>query len=295
MAALDAAAVKAGDPSGQAREILDLPVHLQDALWRVESASLTRKASAGLALCGVGGFGIGGLLAVAAIGDRATAPLTLADGGLPSSVGADWTVLLSSYSGADEAVLAAWDAATERGAHRIVCTTGGALAERARAEGVPVIPVPGGFRPRAAAGYATVVAMEVARLAGAAPSLADEINDAAVAMRGWGAAWGPDAPDDAPPKALAQAVSGRIPVAIGGAPAYRFKCQINENAGLPAFWGAPSDVLTDAFVPVVFGEGDGLHVEAQGTSPIERLLSLVHQGDLASLYLAVLAGHDPGQ
>jgi len=34
---LDAVAVRACDPTGQAAEMLDLPTHLRDALWRVES------------------------------------------------------------------------------------------------------------------------------------------------------------------------------------------------------------------------------------------------------------------
>ena len=65
------------------------------------------------------------------------------------------------------------------GARRIVCTTGGALAEHARAEGVPVIPLPGAYQPRAAVGYALVVALEVAALAGVAEPLHTEIDVAA--------------------------------------------------------------------------------------------------------------------
>ena len=62
------------------------------------------------------------------------------------------------------------------GAPRLVATTGGALAERAREDGVPVIPLPGGFQPRAAVGYSLVAALEAAALCGAAPSLRDEIE-----------------------------------------------------------------------------------------------------------------------
>ena len=76
-------------------------------------------------------------------------------------------VLCSSYSGNTEETLSGYDDAPERGAPRIVATTGGALAERARRDGVPVIPLPGGFQPRAAVGYGLVSALEVAALAGA--------------------------------------------------------------------------------------------------------------------------------
>ncbi len=51
VATLDAGAVAAVDSTGQASEILDLPVHLSDALWRVDSAALSpadrRAAHAG--------------------------------------------------------------------------------------------------------------------------------------------------------------------------------------------------------------------------------------------------------
>ena len=45
---------------------------------------------------------------------------------------------------------------------------------------------------------------------------------------------------------------------------------------------------------LVAGEGVETHVvRSTGTSPLARLLSLVHFGDWMSLYLAVLAGVDP--
>ena len=50
---------------------------------------------------------------------------------------------------------------------------------------------------------------------------------------------GPDGPEDGEAKALARRLHGTIPVIAGAelaaAAAYRWKCQINENAGLPAF------------------------------------------------------------
>ena len=48
------------------------------------------------------------------------------------------------------------------------------LCDAARAEDVPVIPLPGGFQPRAAVAYSTVVALEVAWLCGAGERLHDE-------------------------------------------------------------------------------------------------------------------------
>ena len=155
-------------------------------------------------------------------------------------------MLCSSYSGTTEETLSAYDDAAERGAPRLVATTGGPLAERARRDGVPVIPVPGGFQPRAAVGYALVAALEAAASCGAAPSLRDEVEAAAALAERLAAEWGPDGPEDGDAKALARRLHGTVPVIAGAelaaAAAYRWKCQINENAGLPAFAGAvPGD------------------------------------------------------
>ena len=56
-------------------DVLAQPGQIGDALWRVEAASLpSRRRSGGLVVCGMGGSAIGGDLAAAAIGDRATGP-----------------------------------------------------------------------------------------------------------------------------------------------------------------------------------------------------------------------------
>src|SRR5919206_340747 len=50
-----------------------------------------------------------------------------------------------------------------------------------------------------AVGYATVVALEAARLCGAAPDLRREVEAAAARVAREAEAWGPDGPDDAAP------------------------------------------------------------------------------------------------
>ena len=110
--------------------------------------------------------------------------------------------------------------------------------------------------------------------------------------------------------------------------AYRWKCQINENAKLPAFasalpeadhneicgWAAarelgpfsavlledpdahPRDVLRIELTAALASAGARVveRVPARGETPLERLVSLVLLGDLVSLYLAVLRGRRPG-
>ena len=76
---LSAEAIAAVDPTDQLGDVLGLPEHLRDALWRVESANLRPQDSpGGLVVAGMGGSAIGGLLALAALGDRASRPIVIA-------------------------------------------------------------------------------------------------------------------------------------------------------------------------------------------------------------------------
>ncbi len=333
-APLDRDAIAAVDSTRQLDDILSLPDHLRDALWRVESANLEpHDASAGLIVAGMGGSAVGGTLARAALGDRALRPIVVIRGyGLPPWTAPESTVLCSSYSGNTEETLAAYEAAGALGARRIVATTGGKLAAAAREDGVPVIPLPGGFQPRAAVGYSLVVALEVAALAGAGEGLHSEIDVAAARTEELIAAWGPGGIQEEIPQELARGLHGTVPQIAGSgltSPiAYRWKCQFNENAKIPAFahdipeldhneivgWDGAAEL---GKFSAVFLDDSDLHprirqrieltrgliageaastfkIESEGESATERLLSLVFLGDLVSLYLAVLRGVDPG-
>jgi glucose/mannose-6-phosphate isomerase len=330
---LDRDAVAAVDSTGQAAEILDLSAHLRDALWRVDSAGIKPIDTAGgLIVAGMGGSAVGGRLARGMIGARLRRPMTVSDGyALPGWTGPDTLVLCSSYSGTTEETLAAYDDAVERGAPRLVATTGGALGERARRDGVPVIPIPGGFQPRAAVGYSLVAALEAAALCGAAPPLRDDVEGAAALAAELAREWGPDGDEDNEAKQLARRLHGTVPVIagieLGAAAAYRWKCQINENSGLLAFAGAlpeldhnevvgwpsarelgrfaavflqdpaahPRDILRTQLTAEQARAGTDVVeiVQPRGETAMERLISHVLLGDLVSLYLAVLRGKDP--
>ncbi|WP_249021182.1 bifunctional phosphoglucose/phosphomannose isomerase [Conexibacter sp. S30A1] len=326
-------AVAEVDVSGQFREVLALPEHLRDALWRVESANLKPQDSpGGLVIAGVGGIVAGGALARAALGDGASRPIALArDYALPSWTTPDTTVLCASYSGETEETLAAYEAAQALGARTIVMTTGGRLAAQARAANVPVIPLPGGFEARATVGYSLVVALEVAALCGAGASMRAEVDVAAEHAERLAAAWEPASREDSLPKTLARGLYGTIPQIAGAsltAPvAYRWKTQINENAKTPAFSATLPELDHNELVgwegagslgpfSAVFLDDSDLHprvrqrieltrgliasrggatfrVESIGENRLQRLVSLVLLGDLVSLYLATLRGVDP--
>jgi len=332
LAGLDGARVRAVDSSRLIDDVVLLGHQLEDALWRAEAAGLPQRRAPALVVCGMGGSAIGADLARAIAGERLGGPLVTVRGDDPRpwlATGA--LVLCSSYSGATAETLACFDAARRAGADLVVATTGGPLAERARASGVPVIGIPQGLEPRCAVAYVIVAALAAAHSAGLVPDLADELAAAARTTTALAAQWGSDSPQDTGPKRLAGDLAGRVPVFHGigltAAPARRFKTQWNENAKLPAFWSElpeqnhneicawvgeaqmaglapvllasellapPSRVRLQATAEALERAGfTPLLVEGAGATRAEQILSLVLHGDLASVYAAVLAGRDP--
>ena len=306
-------------------DVLAQPVQLGDALWRVEAAQIPRRERAGgLVVCGMGGSAIGGDLAAAAIGARATRPVRTVRGYSPEPwLSADTLVLCASYSGRTEETLACFDAAGEAGAERVALTTGGPLAERARAEGVPVIGVPSGMQPRASVVYMTIAALECAALCGAVAPLREEIEAAAPTLQ--------ELAEDDEPNEIARALKDTLPVVHGAeitsAAARRWKSQLNENSKVAAFaselpeanhneiegwrWGHDHAPISAVFltaegqhprverrIDLTAGllEGQGVRVvrvAARGERAVAKVLSLVMLGDLVSVRLAELSGVAP--
>src|ERR687890_89688 len=195
--ALDRETIARIDVSDQLTDILAIPEHLRDALWKVESAGLEPWDSpGGIIVAGMGGSAIGGELARAIVGDHASRPLLTARAyGLPPWTTHETTVVCVSYSGDTEETLACYEAAGVIGARRVVVTSGGALADMARGDGVAVIPIAGGYQPRHAVAYMTVGVLEVAALAGVGPRMNSEIDVAADHLEELVIEWGPDATD----------------------------------------------------------------------------------------------------
>jgi glucose/mannose-6-phosphate isomerase len=328
---LDRETIGRFDPTDQLTDVLAIPEHLRDALWKVESAGLEPWDSPdGLVVAGMGGSAVGGQLARAILGDHASRPLLGARAyGLPPWTTPDSTVLCASYSGNTEETLACYEAAGVIGARRVVVTSGGKLAEQARADGVPVVPVAGGLQPRAAVGYMTVAALQVAALCGLGPGMNSELDVAADHLEELVIEWGPEGAPDGLAKRLARALHGSVPIIAGAGLttpiAYRWKTQVNENAKSPAFdavlpeadhnelegWSGAAGRLAAIFLEdrdqhprerkrfeltakaIEPYAAAVIRLETEGETRTERLLHAVMLGDLVSLELAKERGVDP--
>ena len=313
------------DSGGQLDAALSLPDFLRDAIWRAGSAGIEPIEASGLIVCGMGGSAIGGDLAAAALGSRLGKPLDVVRGyGVPAWTPPDRAILCSSYSGNTEETNACYAAAEAVGAQRIVATTGGAIGDAARSDGVPVIGMPAGLQPRAAVGYTFAIAAEVAALVGAGPAIRTEIDSSASHLESARESLLALAAD------VAGRIHGSVPLLYGCGlttpVAYRWKCQVNENAKLPAFDHSIPELdhneivgwtgaETGAFSAVLLGDKDQhprererfeltaeliadrardvVRIETEGETRTERLLWAVMLGDLVSLELAAREAVDP--
>jgi glucose/mannose-6-phosphate isomerase len=305
-------------------DVLDIPNHIRDAIWRIDSARLEPCASAGFMVCGMGGSAIGGELARGLLGERLTGPLVVVRSyRLPRWVTSGWSVLGSSYSGDTEETFSAFEEAGQVGAHRWVVGTGGKLGEYAREHNLGFVGLPGYFQPRVTVAYMTVAAALAANLAGVAPDVREEFEATADFLD--------QAKDGLQELAteLAQQMDG-MPLVVHGVDltvpiARRWANQVNENSKQFAFaaeipeanhnlmeaWAAGDGGLGAVFLldrdqtprerqrteltaeSVARTGASAVTVDTQGETPSERLFWAVMLGDLISIKLAEQRGMDP--
>lgn len=326
----------AADPGGMLARVHGLGDQLRDAL-SIASAAVPagpRQIPDAVVVAGMGGSAIGGDLVRGMLDPVLPVPfLVNRDYRLPGFVRRGTLVVASSYSGNTEETLSAYEQARSAGAEVIAITTGGELGRRAERDGVITVKIPAGLQPRAAIGYSLVPLLVILHRTGLLDDPAPAVLEAAELLDARR-----DQLDRSAPafsnlaKQLALRQYGR-PVLIYGssgwkaAVAYRWKCQINENAKAAAYWNAlpelnhnetegwlapPSNrevqvvILEDTEDPepirrrvaattaVMGPRVAGIdRVRAEGKGTLARLMSLVQLGDYASVYLALLYGVDP--
>lgn len=286
---------------------------------------------------GMGGSGISGDVLAAAANASLAVPVTvLKQYRIPAWVGASTLTFAVSYSGDTEETVTMAQGAVERGARLVSISTGGRLEELARASDSLHVSCPPGLMPRAALGALVgplyVALFRMGLLADGHEELVaaqDQLSrrrDASVR-----AIEGPR--NEA--RELARRIGRTIPLmygggALGSVAAYRWKCDINENAKAPAFssafpeldhneicgWGQHGDVTRQTMTLVELRHSfeherlrirfettreiveealaQVLSVEAAGEGRLAQLLDLMYIGDFVSCFLALDNDVDPG-
>ena len=223
------------DPQG----MLDV-VHASPDLW-ARGASIAASAPdwAGapraVLVAGMGGSGISGDVAVLVGSVGGSSPVVVVKGyDLPAWASSETPVVAVSHSGGTEETLAVARDAIARGCPLAAVTSGGPLADLVANTGGPVVRIPGDHQPRASFPLLVPATLALVARAGAMPSV-----DAALARVA--DTLGPAMPElDHRAAADAQRLRDRVPVFVGGRGvaalvAARAKCQVNENAEVPAF------------------------------------------------------------
>ncbi|MES1227074.1 MAG: bifunctional phosphoglucose/phosphomannose isomerase [Armatimonadota bacterium] len=311
--------------------VLDFPEQVERALGIARLAPLPEwKATPdNLLLIGMGGSAAGGGFLQALFNAQGKVPFEVSRTyTLPSWVGPGTLVLACSYSGNTEETLASYDEAKRRGANIIAVSSGGELALRCRADGFPLVLVPGGQPPRTALGYMLVPGVVACQRLGLLPDLDwQELIDQLKEVR----ATNQPSTESSLAKALAATLEGKVPVVYGQshwteAVAVRWRGQINENSKAMCLThvfpelchneilGWEGSASQGRWHVVLFTGGDEsdqmkkrvaetlnltgveyTELVACGGSLLSRMLGLAYTGDFVSLYLAELTGQDPAQ
>lgn len=284
-------------------------------------------------LTGMGGSALAGLIVRNWWDSRLKIPFIVTRNyELPAFVGPDTLVIASSYSGNTEETLSAAQDAAKKGAKLVALTSGGQLAEKAKAHNHPLLEMPPGLQPRMAVWYAVRLLAELFEQLELVSGAVTELTEASDFLAKQAASYAPEVPTNSN---QAKQIAGRLQnksVIIYAGPilataAYKWKISFNESAKNLAWsnefpelnhnefigWsGAPDNKpfavvelksnLDSAQIQKRFDVSNRLlvekmpkpiEVEAQGQSHIEQLLWTIQLGDFASNYLAILNNIDP--
>ncbi len=313
------------------------PEDCRSAINRAKKVSLegiSGKRFTKIVFAGVGGSSIGGKLIIDWLWRECTVPMVLSRGyHLPAIVDDETLVFTVSYSGNTEETLSMLEEALNAGAPTITVTSGGAMSEIAVENGLPLISLPDGYRPRAAIShqfFSLATAMHELDLVGISWGEVPEALSTLEAIRDEISMDVPQEENLA--KKVALRLLDKIPMVYGSSllegVAYRLRSQLNENSKVPSGSGS----FPEAFHNAVLGSerdsevlgnlallllrdpgddegvkrkierfkelftpkvGDIIEVEARGSGKLARILSLVYFGDYISTYLGLLYGHDP--
>jgi glucose/mannose-6-phosphate isomerase len=255
------------------------------------------------------------------------------DYGLPAFADGNTLVIVSSYSGNTEETLSGFEPAIKTGAKIVTITTGGKVGDLAGKSSLPVFKVKYQAQPRAALGFSFIPTLGIVQNLGFIKDKSADVAEAVKVLKKMASALDEKSPEKSNhAKQIARRLYGNLPVIYGAGiaseVARRWKGQINENAKAWAFYEVfpelnhnatvgfpqPKEVASkirvimlrsstyNARVKLRYEVTSGLlkqagvayeFVDAEGSSPLAQMSSLISMGDYVSYYLAMLYQVDP--
>jgi len=319
------------DPAGMREIIASLPDQLEASGRLALESPFDAGDAQRVFVVGMGGSAIAGDVFAAWVADRAKVPIQVVrDYRLPSYARPEDVLVAVSYSGNTEETLSAATQGMKLGCRMVAVTSGGALRDLARKNGVPIVEVPTGLPPRGAFGHLFGVLPTLGEAWVVGP-LRPELEDAIAHLRTLRKRLRPETGVRSNrAKSLAVRLRNTVPVVYATAPftpiAKRWQTQLNENAKMLAFSSAlpeadhnelvgwSEDARARRHTPIVLRDRDepttirrqlditvelmsrraaAIEVEAEGETVLSRLLGTLYLGDYVSLYLATLRRVDP--
>ncbi|MEM2935905.1 MAG: bifunctional phosphoglucose/phosphomannose isomerase [Candidatus Bathyarchaeia archaeon] len=252
---------------------------------------------------------------------------------LPNYADQNTLVFVISYSGKTEETLRALVDAIRRGCMVMAITSGGYLLSISKKLRIPCLKILGGMPPRAAIPYLFFPLPVLMKKMGLPLEIEEDISETAENLRKLRKETAPQTiTENNPSKKLALELVDTIPIVYGfgpyGAVAHRWKTQFNENSKVPSYWEvfpelnhnevmgweAP-ETLTRKFSVILLRDQDEqpeirrkievtkelalckaqrvLEIYAVGRCKLAKIFSLLHIGDMTSVYLAILRRVDP--
>lgn len=252
---------------------------------------------------------------------------------LPAYANKDTMVFAISYSGNTEETLSAFVDAIRRRCTIIAITSGGLLLSFSKKLCLPCITIPKHLPPRVALPYTFFPLPVVLNTIGVVSDVQVEIEKTIQTLRKISRENSPEIPvEDNKAKRLALELQGTVPIVYGfrqyGSIAHRLKTQFNENSKVLSSYGIfpelnhnetvgweASEDLTKNFSVILIRDRDEpaevkhriemtklhalkkahkiLEIHATGKTKLGKMLSVLHLGDLVSVYLAILRNIDP--
>ena len=281
-------------------------------------------------ICGMGGSAISGDIIKASY--EKNIPIEVVKNYIAPKMNEKVLLIACSYSGNTEETLSIVDSALKSNAIIAGVTSGGKLKELIGKNSM-IVNLPGGYPPRSAVGYllfSIVKVLEEYKIIPSQKEVVDKIIAQLIKKAG-AIAYNEDEKTNIA-KYSARKLVGKIPLVYSEEPnlfplAYRWKCQINENAKHPAFChsfpefshneieGWESMLTQKMFMPIFLQRfsSDKRHLKhmnafktllsnnniqyleffVEGDTIIEEICSLIYLGDMISFYLAILQDTDP--
>jgi glucose/mannose-6-phosphate isomerase len=280
--------------------------------------------------CGMGGSAISGDIARSAFSCYKPFEV-IKDYNLPAIT--DTTMVIAcSYSGNTEETLSCLRAAIKQTPYIGAITSGGEVRKLVE-NNYPWVELTPGLPPRSAIGYLFFSVVKLLEFTDIIPSQEKTVQKVVAGLMGKAGAIAHNVATEMNlAKSSAEKIKGKIPIIYASRPplaslAYRWKCQINENAKYPAFthtfpemnhneiegWEAAG--FNHTFIPIFLASMQEEHnyqkrldvfkhllrktnVEyleffTEGCSLVEEIFSLIYLGDMISYYLAILQEVNP--